>query len=509
MKTDRRTRHRLHFRVLPRHQIQTVYEATLQCLERTGVNVLNAEARQLLTAAGARVDGVQVRIPGQVIEDAVATSPDTFTLWGRPVGSARVQDEKCRMDVRSPDLAEGVPDCVCFGPGPTCTYFLDPETGQRRKSRRGDAGRTALVCDALDNLDFVMGLGLIADVPAELAPIYEFAEMIVNTGKPVLAWAYSAENASDIYQIAVAVAGSEETLHQRPFLALFTTFQSPLQHTDEDLTNALWAAEHDLPVVYLGGGSAGSTAPVTGAGALVISLAGALSGLAIIQLKKPGTPVCIGSVPQPMDLRTARPAYGAPEMSLYSAALSDVARHLGLPFMGTAGASEAKALDLQAAIESTIQVLLSGLSGATLVHDVGFLDCADIGSLEMLLMSDEIIAMTKRITRGIEVTDETLMLDAIDRIGPGGHFMAERETAKRCREEIWVPKLMDRSPWEDWDRRGAETMTDRIKARLQTILSTHEPPPLPDGATERIEAILREAEARSAQTHASRFTSYA
>jgi len=471
------------FRVLSDRQIEKIYLATLECLNRTGVNVHNAEARELLAAAGARVDArdaPRVRIPPHIIQDAVAAAPRTFTLWGR--------DGKPHVQV--------APDRVYFGPGPTCTYFVDPETGERRKTRRGDPGLAARVSDALSQIDYVMSLGLIGDVTPELAPVYEFAEMIANTTKPVLPWAFSVDNIADIYQIALAVAGDKEALRQRPFLAFFSTFQPPLTHTDHDLANVLWAAEHDLPVVYLGGGAAGSTAPVTGAGLLVTYLAGALSGLAILQLKKRGAAVCIGGVPQPMDLRTARPAYGAPEMSLYSAAMADLSRALGVPFMGTAGASEAKVLDLQAAIESTVQVLLSGLSGATLVHDVGFLDCADIGSLEMLVMADEIIAMARRILRGIEVSDDTLMLDLIDRVGPGGEFMSVKETAKRCRAEIWNPTLLDRQHWVNWQADGALTMHDQIKARLRDILAGHRPPPLPPDVAQRIAAILEAAEAR-------------
>jgi trimethylamine--corrinoid protein Co-methyltransferase len=473
-------RHPLRLRVLSDQQIERVYQATLECLHRTGVNVRNAEARDLMAEAGAHVDGDRVRIPPQIIQESVAASPSCFSLYGR--------DGSLRLEVGS--------DGVYFGPGPTCTYFVDPDTGERRKTRRGDPGLTALVCDALENIDYVMGLGLIDNVTPALAPVYEFAEMVANTGKPVLPWAYNMENVKDIYEIAVAVVGSEEALRWRPFLALFATFQSPLMHTDHELANVLWAAEQGVPIVYLGGGTPGSTAPVTGAGALVITLAGALSGLAIIQLKRRGAAVCIGGVPQPMDLRTSRPAYGGPEMSLYSAAMADVSRYLGLPFMGTAGASEAKVLDLQAAVESTIQVVLSGLSGTPLVHDVGFLDCADIGSLEMLVMNDEIIAMVRRIMRGMEVSADSLMLDLIDRVGPGGEFMSTKETAKRCRAEIWVPKLMDRRPWVSWEEAGAPVMADFIKTKVREILGHHQPPPLPPGAVKQIEAILQAAEAR-------------
>jgi trimethylamine--corrinoid protein Co-methyltransferase len=326
--------------------------------------------------------------------------------------------------------------------------------------------------------------------------VVEFAEMIANTSKPVLPWAYSSDNMTDIYQIALAVAGSEAAFRERPNFAIFSTYHSPLQHTNEDLVNVLWAAERDIPIVYLGGGAAGSTAPISGAGLFVIYLAGALSGLTIIQLKQRGAAVCIGGVPEPMNLRTGAPVYGAPEMSLYSAALSDISRYLGIPFMGTAGASESKVVDTQAAIESAVQVVLSGLSGATLVHDVGFLDCAEIGSLEMLVMTDEIIAMTRRIMRGVEVSDETLMLDLIDRVGPGGEFMSTKETAKLCRTEIWTPTLMDREKWVNWEAAGAATMQDRVRAKLHHILATHQPPPLPDGVAEKIEAILQAAEAR-------------
>lgn len=498
MTHDKEAIHRPEFRVLSDSQISTVYEATLRCLERTGVNMLNAEARTLLLRAGASVDGVCVRIPRGLIEDALQTAPSSFELWERPVGGAEAPGQQARIEVCAAPLDRGDPDCVHFGPGLTCTYFLDPETGQRRKSRRGDPRTTALVCDALDNLDYAMGLGLIDDVEPELAPVYEFAELVQGTKKPIIPWAYSRDNITDIYRIAVAVAGGEETLRRRPFLALFGTSQAPLQHTDNRMDTMLWATEHGIPVVYLGGGASGSTAPITGAGSLVVALASSLSGLTAMQLKTPGASVCIGAVPSAMDLRTARPSYGGPEMSLYSAALSEIARYLRVPFMGTAGASESKVLDLQAGIECTVQVLLSGLSSTTLVHDAGFLDCADIGSLEMVVMTDEIVAMARRILRGIEVSEETLMLDLIDQVGPGGHFIATRETAERCRQEIWMPRLMDRGSWEMWEASGRPTMLDRVRERVRTILASHQPPPMPNGVEAEIGTILRDVASRTA-----------
>ncbi|MCP4691427.1 MAG: trimethylamine methyltransferase, partial [Desulfobacterales bacterium] len=159
-----------------------------------------------------------------------------------------------------------------------------------------------------------------------------------------------------------------------------------------------------------------------------------------------------------------------------------------------AGASEAKTVDPQAAIESAIQVVLSSLSGADVVHDVGFLDCADLGSMEMLIMNDVIIGMAKRITRGIEVTDETIMLDHIDEVGPLGEFISTAETAMLCRKEIYNPPLMDRDPWVEWRANGALGMLDRVKIRLEEILAHHDPPRCGKGVVDEIDGILAAAE---------------
>ncbi|HOG46535.1 MAG TPA: trimethylamine methyltransferase family protein [Anaerolineae bacterium] len=473
------------FRVLSDAQCRELFLAALQCLERVGVQVRNDEARELLAAAGAHLGpDDRVRIPAHIIQDALASTPRAFTLWDR--------------DGRRPmPVAQGK---VTFGPGLTCTNFIDPETGERRRSRRSDCTLTARLCDALENIDYCIGLGLIDDVTPQLAPVYEFAELVANTTKPIVAWGYKPQNVADIYRIATAVAGGEEALRLRPRFAFFATFETPLRHADNDLADVFWAAEHGIPVIYLGGPTMGLRAPATGAATMVIFLATALSGLAIIQLKRRGAPTVIGSAPQPMDLRTARPAYGGPEMSLHAAAASDLCRYLEVPFMGTGGASESKLLDSQAAMECSFQVLMSALSGAAMVHDLGFLDCADTGSLPLLVLIDEAIAMAKRIMRGIVVNADTIMMDLIDEVGPGQFFIAEPESVALCRKELWVPTLMDRNPYAIWHEQGAKSMEQRIAERLRHILHNHQPEPLADAINAKIQAILAEAEQREVRS---------
>jgi len=465
------------FRVLSDGQCDELFEATLQCLEQVGVEMPHTEAQRLILEGGGEADGKVVRIPRRLVKEALSATPDSFEIWHR--------DHQRAMQVAV--------DSLNFGPGLTNTYFQDPHSGERRVTRRGDPALTARVCDALEQIDYVIGLGLIDDVlPANLAPVYEFAELIANTSKPILAWAYSTENLDLIDRIAATAVGSVEALRDWPIYGVFGTYQSPLVNTREDLDKLLWAAEREIPFFYMGGPIVGLTSPVTGASALVLALAASLSGLVVAQCRQPGSPIALGGLSAPADLRTSRMSYGAPETSLYCAAFADICRHLNVPFMGTAGSSESKKVDSQAAIEATIQLIFSALSGSPIVHDLGFLDGAELGSLAYLVMINEIIAMTRRIMRGVEVNADNIMLDLIQEVGPGGHFMAKARSSKLCRQEIWLPVLMDRDPEVVWERKGGKSMEDRVLQRLQSILETHQPEPLSTYSQGQIAAILDE-----------------
>jgi trimethylamine--corrinoid protein Co-methyltransferase len=473
-------RHTPQFSVLSDEQCAEIYKATLECLERVGIQLHNAAARDLLSSKGATVTDKVVRIPSDLVKQAVASTPHEFTVWGR--------DDKTKMQVAL--------DRVHFGPGPTCTYFIDPVTGERRKAQRGDAGMVAKVCDALPNIDYIMGLSLFDDVTPILSPVYEFAEEMANTSKPIVAWANNVATFDDIYQMAIAAAGSESALREKPIFALFTTYESPLKIADSALSTLMRAAEVGIPSICLGGPTVGLESPFTGAAALVLHLASALAALTVVQLHVPGAAMAIGGLPSMMDLRTARPAYGSPEASLHSAAAVDLARHLGIPFMGTAGASESKRVDAQAGAEAALQVMLSALSGASLVHDVGFLDCADIGSLSYLVLVDEVIGMAARVMRGIQVDADTIMFDLIEKVGPGGSFLNQPRSASLCRKEAWVPTVLDRAPYNVWSRKGSLSTEDHANAKVKKILETHQPKPLAPDVIERIEQILNAAEAR-------------
>jgi len=468
------------FRVLSEPQCEEIYLAMLHVLEKTGVDIYNDEATQLLKENGAIVDGPRVYIPSQMVKKALSSAPPRFTVHGR--------------DGTKPLFIE--PNRVYYGPGPTCPNFLDPNTGERRKYLRKDAAMTALVCDALNNIDFVMSLGAISDVKQSLADVHEFVEMMANTVKPIVAWSFSLESCKDIHQIALAIAGGEEEFARNPNYFFYAEPLSPLTSNREASAKLLYCVQEGIPLIYTPCPIAGGTAPATFAGILVNALAEALHGLGIAQFKRPGAPFVIGGVVSIMDMSDMVLSYGAPELGLLSAALTDVVKYLGLPMWSTGGCTDAKIVDEQAALESALSIAMAQLSGANLVHDVGYIESALTGSLGMLAMSDEIISMVRHITRGIEVNEETLAVDVIDEVKPGGNFLETEHTFKHYRREFWFPELMDRSNYGDWVEAGEKTLNDRANDRLKNILATHTVPPLSKEVEAKIKAILASAEKR-------------
>jgi trimethylamine--corrinoid protein Co-methyltransferase len=239
------------------------------------------------------------------------------------------------------------------------------------------------------------------------------------------------------------------------------------------------------------------TVPSTLAGNLVVTAAEDLCGLVIAQTKRTGTPVVMGGVLTTMDMGTGVCTYGAPELSMMMAAFAELAQYYQIPMYGTAGCSNSKVVDQQAAIESTISILMTALSGANLVHDIGIVDNAMTVSFEALVMCDEIIAMVKRMMGGIEINQDTLAMEVLEKVGPGGHFLSEEHTLRHFKEHH-RSKLIDRQNYDAWMETGAATMGERMKAKVQHILAEYQPAPLPEDVQKELERIVRRADEKAA-----------
>jgi trimethylamine--corrinoid protein Co-methyltransferase len=470
------------FRLLTDAQLEEIHLASLEILRRTGVRVYDAEARALLQDAGCLVsDESLVRFPPAVLEQALDGPPSRVVLCTR-TGEARVLLEGSRS---------------YFGTGSDLPNTLDLETGERRKSVLADVRTAARLADALPNLDFVMSAALPSDVPPPASDRHSFLAMMEGTVKPLVFTAWDEAGLADIIAMAESVAGGPAELAMKPFLLAYLEPTSPLQHSDVVMRKMLMMCDHGLPLVYSPGAVDGASAPVTGAGSLALGNAEVLSGLAITQLRRRGTPFVWGCGNGPLDMKTSVATYGSPEFLLHCMAMAEMAHHYyNLPVWGFTG-SDAKIPDMQAGIENTLWILWMALSGANLVHDIGYVESGMTNSLEMTVACDEIIGYVRRLMRGIEITPEMLALDTIHEVGQRGAYLGASHTARHYRE-LWSPRVFDRWPHHNWVEAGSPDATRTARDIARATLAKHEPPPLPEAARETARGLIRDAEKRLA-----------
>ncbi len=462
-------------------QLEEIHLASLEVLRRTGVKVAFPEAVDLLQGAGCWVDGERVRIPPHLVEWAIGVAPKRVVLSDRN-GNPAVYLEGYKS---------------YYGTGSDCIFVIDPYSGERREALIKDVADFAKLVDALPNMDFVMGMSVAHDVPEAVADIHQFYAMVSNTVKPIVYATWGPQNLRTIVEMCEAIAGGAETFHRNPFAVLFGCSISPLLYPSDSTESMLYTAEKGLPYILAPTASAGGTGPMTLAGAMVQLNAEMLAGLLMAQLKREGAPfIMFAGCPTPLDMRTTIASYASPEFLLFQAGLTQLQHYQGLPTFGTAGCSDSKLFDQQASMEGSLSMLVSSLSGANLVHDVGYVEYGSTSCFEQVVVMDELADEIRFILEGIEVSKETLALEVIDQVGPGGEYVTSDHTYRHFRDG-WLPTLGDRHTHEDWVQQGSKTLGDRASEKVRKILESHTPKPLPEAAKAKIEALIASAEQKA------------
>jgi trimethylamine--corrinoid protein Co-methyltransferase len=460
------------FRKLSNDQLAQIHNASLEILDRTGVCLYEEEALNLLKKAGVKVeDDNRVRIPPGLVEWALSIAPKRVVLCDR--NGRRVMPLERNN--------------VFFGPGSDCPNILDHRTGERRRGTLRDIEEGIRLCDALPNIDFLMSICIASDIDQQVADRYQMRAMLMNSTKPILFVTTEFEGTVDAIKMAEAVAGGEEELRRNPICALYINVTSPLRHNTEALQKLLFMAGKGLPTTYTPVVLRGINGPVTPAGALALANAGELAGLVIAQLKREGAPIILsGGTNDMLDMRTLGDVYAAPENRVM---FVEMAHYYGLPVFGLGGASDSKLPDEQAAAEAAFSLILEALAGTHLVHDVGYLESGMTNSFEQIVICDELINYVKRFMQGLVVNEETLALDVIDQVGPHGDFLGTEHTARHYKED-WYPRLLDRNDFDTWKAAGGKTLRQRARERVEEILSSHRPEPLPKDVQAKIDAIV-------------------
>lgn len=465
------------FRFLSDQQLEKLHYATLEILERTGVTIECQEAIELLDGAGADVsDPKRVRIPSYLVEQALRTTPKSIILYKRD-GTPFIMLNRNR---------------TYFGAVSDQPDILDPKTRSRRPCKIKDIIAVNRLVDFLPNITWIFTgewAGYPQGLPGDLADRVSFMLAIQNSSKPLGPCVANVSNLKDMLEICAIVAGGYDQLKKKPFFYGTVEPVTPLVHGRDAIEKSLLCAEYGIPNVVYSMPMGGATSPATFAGILAMANAEILSHLLIIQLKKPGAPVIYGAMPNIMDMTTTIYPYGAPELSILVGALTELSHFYKLPMWGTAGCTDAKVVGAQAALEITQQCLMSALSGANLVHDVGLMDHATMISPELIVLVDEVIDMMKVIVNGIDINEDTLALDLIDIVGPAGNYLAEEHTLRHFRN-FWVPTVLDRtmSVSDSMEKRSVHC-EDLLNQKTLEILETHKPDPLPDDVLQEIKKV--------------------
>lgn len=463
-------------------ELDSIHYATLQTLGQTGIKVMNEKAMEIFHGAGAfveRFDGCAiVKIPSHIIEESIRVSPGSGIYHGR----------------NPEDTFVAEPNRVGFTTFGACPNVIDPFTRKVRRGTLEDTAGFARVCDYLNEIAVTERSVLAPDVPDGMMFILSIREMLSNTGKHIFQGADSARALQVMTELAAVCAGGKEIFSQQPIFTPLVCPASPLMLPDVVCQVTIEAARIGLGVTIIPMGLSGGTAPATLAGTLVTHNAEVLGTIALAQLTKRGTPCVYASTSSILDLKLGTAAVGAPEYGMINASIAKLAQYYRLPCWIGAGAADSKVPDIQSGYESTLSATLGALSGANFLFGCGVLEQGLTMDYAKLLMDAEMIRMIQTATGGVSVSDETLAVDVIHDVGPGGSYIDHQHTYQHMREQSGT-KLFDRRSREDWlAATDGESIQEKAYAAAIDILNNHKPPPLPKGAAEDMERIVNEFE---------------
>jgi trimethylamine--corrinoid protein Co-methyltransferase len=446
---------------------QRVHDAAVAVLERCGVEVHYGPALELFAAAGARVDDSRVRITGDLVAKAMRSAPKSWSV------RSRGRDEVV-------ELRDGAGPY--YGTGSDCLYVTDPETNERRRVRVADVEAMASTCEKLPNVDFVMSMGLPEDAAQAVDDLAQVAAMLKGTRKPLIVAPRDGHVLPQIKQMA-ALAGEADSF------MIYAMPSPPLMHDEDALTKVIACAELNVPLIYCPAPSAGATAPCTLTGGVVQGVAETLSGMVLHQHVNPGAPFVYGAGMAVLDMRSAYDPYVTPESLLGLQACCDLARFYDLPSFSYSGMSDSKTLDEQWAVDAAITMACGSLSRATLLHDNGYLESGLRSSHETIVLADELVGFMRHFMQTLRVDDESLAVDEICEVGPGGNHLS-RPLTRRNHRSFWRTSLFDHQVFDRWEAAGALTLRERVLNMSAEIQAMPRPFELPDEVLAEFDRIL-------------------
>ncbi|MFL7871911.1 MAG: trimethylamine methyltransferase family protein [Anaerolineales bacterium] len=451
------------FEVLSQGEVERIHAASMEILAEVGIKVNYKKARDIFREAGAEVDEetLAVKLPEKLVRWAVDQAPKQFSLYG-------IDAEFC-LDI-GPDQTEPI-----FAGLGTPTRIIDLKDGAVRMASKQDMVDHIILINACENIhnsqmDIWPDDILMTTIHSEA--IWAWAH---NSRKPYGMGCYGYLPTWDMMRMMAIAVGGKEELQKRPRFFAICSVVSPLQMDQAQAEGLLICAEYGQPVTCAPEAIAGTTAPVTLAGLVAQENAAILAHITLAQIFRPGTPVMYGTVSTTANMRYGTVTLGSPETGLITAASAQMARYYGLPIRSVGGSTDSKREDLQAGFERMGTLLPAVLAGVNLITCAGTLDGTMLESHALLMLDDEICGAALRMARGVEVTDDSLALDLIKKVGYSGNYITAKETNKLYRKELFIPTMFSREPYETWEKEGSKLAIDHARERAQEILAKHQP----------------------------------
>lgn len=448
-------------RVVSDDELESIHQASLTLLSTTGMDVLLPEAQRLFQEHEATLDGERMRFDPEMLTEIITTAPQEFTFHARNAAQSQQigGDNVVFTAVASPPNSGDI-------------------AGGRRTGNHDDFVNLVKLSQHLNAIQMHGGYPVEpADIHASIRHLVALRDIVTFSDKPVNAYSLGAQRNQDALEILRLAHGlSEDQVDERTILYSVINTSSPLRLDHPMATGIIELARRNQASIITPFTLAGAMAPVTVAGAVVQQNAEAMVGIALSQIVRPGSPVVYGGFTSNVDMKSGSPAFGTPEFMQSAMLGGQLARRYNLPYRSS-NVNAANAVDAQAAYESVFSLWGAIMGGANVVfHGAGWLEGGLRASFEKMVLDADLINMVGSFLAPLVVDQASMALDAIDEVGPGGHFFGTQHTQDRYRTAFFSPMISDWRNFESWDEAGAPTADQKAARLYPELLNEYEPP---------------------------------
>lgn len=476
--------HRPLLKFLTDDLIERIISEAREILCKLGTTIHNPEILDLMSSSGAVVDidKQHVIYTQELIDRTLKTVPEAF----------------CMYDVLGNQTHDFSGHNVYFTPGSAALNILDGDSREIRRPDTGDYVRYAKLVSRLDHIASQSTAFIPADVVEKISDSYRLYLSLLYCEKPVVTGAFTIEAFEIMKDLLLAVRGSKPALKEKPLSIFSCCPTSPLKWSDVTSQNVVDCGKFGIPVEFISMPLSGFMSPVTLVGTLVAHTAETLSGIVISQLSTPGAPILYGGSPAAFDIRYETTPMGAVETQMTDCAYNEIGKYLGIPTQAYISLSDAKMLDAQAGLESSMGATLAALAGINNISGPGMLDFESCQSLEKLVVDNEICGMVLRMTRGIEPREDFPALPHFEELLREKHLLISKHTRRYLKEEHYFPgKVIDRANLSRWQQEGGLSLMERAGHEVKRHLADYKP----SGLGEDIKTQLTQLMEKEAQRY--------